>query len=452
MNKQTIAVCLAQAAMLLAALSFFAWIGWQNLVPTGTFTTVWRPGEASAFIDRLLPDARVRDGSTIIGDPAFFFAHPHRRFDTVEAEIRFKNHGANIIEFGGLASSNPEAYTLLPLENQLLDTLSWNKTTGNGLTLWQRVPQYKTIDEFLRARPQSDRVATYQASYSAVVAVAELLPKPREVVLNLRGAHEIKFIAGDGLLALTMSYAQDAANAKPLTLLLSDQNGKPVASRVYTLSAGDTEAQTIRFDIPNLTKGIYKLSWQAPDGIIWHSLTSRLTNVAFLNHLSTTGPMEIIVDAPEFSLKTTVAEGLHPALFDGQSMKMTEPGVAVPVASSRGTGLLSLGNGPMSVDGIGWYAPAPFVPFRPDALRLQATTDLGAQGIDYVLATYAPPSTDGEWKIARLSFDASRLWQQNGTWKFVFSAPKIKEQNASVEIGEIKMVWKRPALFSERSK
>jgi len=447
MIKKIIFVRLAQVAMAFAAIIFFAWLGWQNLVPTGSFTTVWRPGKTSAFIDRLLPDSRVFSSKLIVDDPVFFFTHPHRRFDTVEVEIQFLNHGANIIEFGGLASSDPEVYTLLPLKNRLLDDPPWSQINSNGLTLFQRRQNFASVADFLKHSPTISQIATYQAAFAAPSPAPMLLKTPREVRLDLRGTHEMKFVTDDGLLALEMSYTQDASNTKPLTIILSGQDGNVIASRVYALEAGKTNTRTIRFDIPNLTEGVYKLSWQASDGIVWNSLTSRLTQVVFLNHFSTAGPLRVSVDAPEFSLKTSTAEGLQTVSLSGRSIEITEPGAPVSVRSTVAGEMLDIARGPLVMDGIGWYAVEPFVLFRPDAIRLQATTDFDAQGIDYVLAKYAPPSVDGEWSVARISFDASKLLMQNGTWKFVFSIPKIKEQNASVEIGEIKMTWRRKSLW-----
>lgn len=452
MNKQIVLVRLAQTFMTLTAAWFFVWLGWQNLVPFGVFTTVWNPGKTSAFIDRLLPDSRVSLSRTIVDDPVFFFAHPHRRFDTVEAEILFKNNGANIVEFGALASSNPEVYTLLPLENRLLDECVWDKMKNDGLTLYQRVKKYESVDAFLQNPPNISRVAVYHASVAVPAPDPALLSAPRDVSLGLRGTHEMKFATGDGSLTLEMTYAQDAANTKPLTIALSGQNGNIIASRAYTLETSDTLPRMIRFDVPNVTKGIYKLSWQAPENIVWISLKSRLTKVVFLNHISTVDAMRVSVDAPEFALKTTVADGLQTATVNDRPIRITEPAAPVSVRSVTLGETLDLSRGSVAIDGIGWYAVVPFMLFRPDPIRLQATTDFDAQGIDYVLAKYDPPAVDGDWKMARASFDATKIWRENRTWKFVFSAPKIKEQNASVEIGEIRMMWKRSSLFPELSK
>lgn len=447
MNSQLILARLIQSIMVFAVAGFFVWLGWQNLVPTGVFTTVWNPGKTSAFIDRLLPDSRVSLSNTIVDDPVFFFVHPHRGFETVEAEILFKNNGANIVEFGALASANPEVYTLLPLENRLLDACAWDKIKDDGLTLYQRFKKYESVDAFLQNPPNISHVAVYHASVAVPVPDPALLAAPRDVSLGLRGTHEMKFATSDGPIALEMTYAQDVVNTKPLTITLSGQDGDIIVSRAYTLETSDTLPRTIRFDVPNVTKGIYKLSWQAPENMVWISLKSRLTKVVFLNHLSTVDAMRVSVDTPEFALKTTVADGLQTATINDRPIRITEPVAPVFVRSKVFGETLDLPRGPVTIDGIGWYAVAPFILFQPDPIRLQANTDFDAQGIDYVLAKYDPPAVDGDWKMARASFDATKIWRENHTWKFVFSTPKIKDQNASVEIREIKMVWKRASIW-----
>ncbi len=182
-------VRLAQAAIVSIPAALFGWLVWQELVPTGVFAVRHAVDERSPFIDRILPDQRVRpierdaDGDwvqPVIGDPAFFFVHPHRGFDTVEAEVWFKNEGVPIVELGGLARTDPEVYDLKPLQNLIIDRLideeQWSSREDGGLILLQRAPAYDSVSAFLEDLPDLSSVATYQFDLKPQAAGEEVIP------------------------------------------------------------------------------------------------------------------------------------------------------------------------------------------------------------------------------------------------------------------------------------
>ncbi|NBS41575.1 hypothetical protein EBS80_02850, partial [bacterium] len=54
---------IAQLIIVAIPVALFAWLLNQELVPSGTFVVAHAVGDASPFIDALLPDARVsKDG------------------------------------------------------------------------------------------------------------------------------------------------------------------------------------------------------------------------------------------------------------------------------------------------------------------------------------------------------------------------------------------------------
>ncbi len=164
----------AQYAIILTPVFIFGWLLWIELVPTGTFSVRHAVNERSPFIDRLLPEERVlplerADGEwrqAIVDDPAFFFVHPHRRFDRVEFEIWFQNAGVPIVELGGLADvrGEEEIYDLQPLENLIIDQSPWPKLREDDLVLLQRRPVYKSIEDFFRSLPSTRQIASYHYS------------------------------------------------------------------------------------------------------------------------------------------------------------------------------------------------------------------------------------------------------------------------------------------------
>jgi hypothetical protein len=95
----------------------------------------------------------------------------------------------------------------------------------------------------------------------------------------------------------------------------------------------------------------------------------------------------------------------------------------------------------VTVDGHIAFAPEQY--FNPDPVRLMYNTDLDRLGVDYVLAAYEPPHQEGDWYVARVEFDTDVMVFAEGAWKFVFSAPGIKDLGASMTVGRIDMIWRR---------
>ncbi len=175
------------AAVLAAAPAvLFGWLAWQELVPGGTFRAAWEPGERSSFIDPIRPDQRVLPPSraggerqqAVVGDPVYTFLHPHRHFDAVSLEIRFRNEGVPIIEAGGLVQAGPdEIYDLHPVDNLLIDGSAWPRLEEDGYALLQRQPTYASVDAFFQQPPPPERMATYRCDRCTWEGSPRLLPE-----------------------------------------------------------------------------------------------------------------------------------------------------------------------------------------------------------------------------------------------------------------------------------
>ena len=256
---------LGQVFLFLIPIGIFCFLLRQELVPSGVFKVSSTVGESSPFIDRLLPDQRVfpaavdQDGDmtqTIISDPVFFFAHPHRGFDQVEAEVWFKNSGVPIVELGGFVREPGQVYDLKPLQNFLLDNLFWLKLEQDGLTLWQRQPVYKNLDEFLRAAPANERVAAYNFSLARDFVLSGYAPSAtwRDFPVSLRGFHEWKVYVQNETLSVKANFQDNnpESGVRDVSLLVYDSSGNLVVQKQSAAAAKKTE---LFLTVPNLSTG-----------------------------------------------------------------------------------------------------------------------------------------------------------------------------------------------------
>lgn len=456
----------AQLIIVAIPVALFAWLLNQELVPTGAFVVTHAVGDASPFIDALLPDARVSDGDTVVDDPVFFFVHPHRHFDAVDAEVWFRNDGAPILELGGLGNVEAQAYDLKPLQNLAIDDSTWSRLDQNGTVLLQRTPTYASIPDFLSNPPPVSEVATYQADLPTPFVLAGYAPSSvsRAVDVTLRGYHEFKTYVKDETLSFDFAYMDMNRDegADPISLVVTNAAGVPVgdarASDDGDLSdnARPSERRHVALSIPNLPEGAYKVQMQSGRDIFWRTITTTQQKIVFLNNVflgdevgyqPSPRPVTFWTEAKHLSFTTRHVEGLQTVvdmLSSGPPLTIDEPykrfayevgqiGV-VPIRTERGD---------LEVTADGHVAFSYDQYFNPDPVRLWIDTDLDRLGVNYVLAEYVSPETRGEWKVARATFDTDALVLDEGSWKFAFSAPGIKNAGASVTVSQINMTWRR---------
>ncbi len=256
----------------------FGWLAQQFLVPSGEFFVSHSVEESSAFIDRILPDSRVSppakdtEGNwtqTISGDPAFFFVHPHRNFDVVEAEIWFQNDKLPIVELGGLAAKEPERYERKALQNLHIDASDWDMTQEGDLLLLQRKKTFESIDEFLDNPPERKRIATYQVGLEQPFRIPYYNPSFTEQTMDvsLRGYHELKtYIKNETLhFGFELMDMNRDEGADPVRVLVFNENGAPVADVRLEDDGNETgnaihsPLRQLTLDVPNLPEGVYKV-------------------------------------------------------------------------------------------------------------------------------------------------------------------------------------------------
>ena len=284
---------LLQCAIVTVPILVFAWLLDKELVPTGTFFVAHAVNETSPFIDRLLPDARVTPpaadaaGDTvqsIVDDPAFFFVHPHREFDAVDVEVWFKNYGVPIVELGGLANVQADAYDLKPLQNAVIDDSSWPRMEAGGVILLQREPTYASIADFLVDPPRRDKIATYHYTLARPYRMAGYAPstETRTISTSLRGFHELKTYIKDETLSFDFAYMDMNRDegADPITIVVTNETDQPVA-QVYAQDDGDVSDDAKPSEVTHLSvasaglpEGVYKVEIRAGRDVFFRSIAT----------------------------------------------------------------------------------------------------------------------------------------------------------------------------------
>lgn len=452
--------------VLLLPVGVLGYVFWQNSVPTGVFTHTWTPGVHSTFVDPLTPKERVSATEQtagdrtqqILGDLVTQFVHPHRSFDRVEAEIWFKNEGAPLVEFGGLAREDGQIYDLKPLSFPLLDGLSWPSIQQDDRLLYQRSPDYASLEDFYANPPDISRVAVYNAPAPHVPA-NQLPAKPWVKELHalgtgFRGFHDIRTVIGAGgaTWQFVLRDMNGISGADAVDIVVSTLDGTEVMTFHLDDDGDTTDSGNAREDrfvvvtIPPQNEGVYKMEWRASRDSIFLDVSTTAQYVVFHQRVDLSGAeassqVQVVTNAAHVYAETEFAEGTQTFLVNDAPLVIERPFVRYVADAPPGAGRsIGVGAGPVILGGDGVFALQEEMFFVPEPHRLTPNTSLDEPGIDYVITTYHPPEQVGDWFVVRVPFSATVLARLQGAWKFVYSTPGIEEAHGSLRIK--KVVWR----------
>ncbi len=469
-------VRLLQLLIVLIPVGLFLWLLNIAVVPSGSFETSLVVNERSPFIDRLLPDARVEtpyQTSTgdwlqkVVGDPVFFFVHPQRSFAAIEAEIRFKNTGVPIVELGILADPTTGAYTLQSLQNLLIDNSDWSRLESGGLVLLQRNKKFASLEDFLKTPPARGEVTTYHYNLSEPYRLSGYNPTSVEQNINisLRGSHEFYTYIKNETLRFAFSFMDmnRQVGEDAVTLVVINEAGKPVAEiRAQddgntTSEAKPSELRFLTLQADGLPEGVYKIQMKASEDIFFRSIKTSQQKITFLNQIwladevgynDFPAAINFWTEGKNLKLATRHATGTQTLAVGKGTVAITEPFIEYNYAPPE-AGVVSVVV-PKAEDLIvranGHFAFSAAQYFNPDPVRLTAETDLDRSGVNYIIAKYTSPRSEGEWLVAKTSFGTTAVSFEEKTWKLAISVPTIDQPDREFLLNKITLTFLRPPL------
>ncbi len=176
--------------LVLASLSYFVFLGYQNLVMSGRYYLVKDFCSSDNFISDFYPvsraggteiDDRGRCFNRLLSEPAYFKVGIPRTFKSGEINVYYKNQGQNLLQLGVMMNktiSTDWNFALYPIENKIFDYLNWTRISEGDTSLWQKQPFYHSIKEFLANPPVNKKNATYYYDFLVQSSSNPLKPIP----------------------------------------------------------------------------------------------------------------------------------------------------------------------------------------------------------------------------------------------------------------------------------
>lgn len=126
--KEVKIIWLWRAILCLAAITFLAWLFYQNLVPTGILVLQNKKGDPASLISDLHPANRIIEtqdnNQTFYVDPVYFDAKVPRAFDKVMVDIAWQNQAQPILELGARQVRGEFGFVLRALQNKIIDDIA----------------------------------------------------------------------------------------------------------------------------------------------------------------------------------------------------------------------------------------------------------------------------------------------------------------------------------------
>lgn len=337
--------------------------------------------------------------------------------------------------------------------------------TGKERVLLDRNGTFASIASFMADLPDRTSIATYHDELDVPYRSASYHPlgSTQSIDVSLRGYHTFATYIRDETLDVTIAYMDmnrtEGADAGAVRVW--NENHEVVAESRIVDDGITSDSQensgvptSVRVTAYGLDEGVYTVELSGTSDIFWRRITTPQRYVTFVNQVyiadevgyqSGTRATAFVTTAKHLMIETFHADSPQAIVVGSTTIPLPQSHEKVR-RNIPDSGLVagSTPKGDVRITGAGLFAFSRESFFNPYPVRLTAYTDLDAEGIDYVLATYTPleEAREGVYR-ATARFDLDAIRQPDDTLKFILSAPGIADTDG-IRIHTIRVDFKKP--------
>lgn len=452
---------------IIALLAVVFWLAWQYVVPGGRVVYVKNFKQYNDFIGNLTPTDRL-SGSRVIGNPVYFSLRVPRRFESAKLTVEFKNPDRlPIVEAGVLKDKRVWQYDLKPLGNLAINDLlkDWSVLWEDDVMLLQREKKYASLKDFLEDKPPAPEVAAYNYDYQTDFIFPAYQPakEQRTICRPLLGAYQFYTYVKDEDLFFDFSFQDLNKNndSDPIDVLVYYRDQEIAEEH---LDDDGSDNRSLKLFLASMPEGVYKVSVRANGDIVTRAITTKQRKLSFINRLDLASAPEVscgrnfVTDSRRVQAVTTLAASLGQVkihqlsgsafseiLDISKTYKQFETKQDLPLLSEV---IVPSDGITFSGDGLFSFSEEEF--FNPQTRKVDR--NFNPEGVNYVLARYAPPVDKDGALTAAADFDLTNVYKEKGKHSFMISIPGLKaddDVDDGVEISEIKIELKGTSLFDK---
>jgi len=466
-----------QFIIIIVPIGFLVWLFNLNFVPSGVLEKSFDFSAPSAYADYLVPQQRVTgvmkdNGESfqqILEEPVYFHVHLPSSFDKMTVGVKFKPDTQSLLEYGPLITEEAWQYDLRPLYNKVLEDLGWPSVAKDGVKLYQRQSKYSSVQEFLSDTPPMNEIAVYNYTLESNYQIPGYQPRAekKEYEIYLRGYHQfLTYVENEPLdFSFWIQDMNRGEGADPVVINLYKDN---VAVDSLIVPDGElwrgqydgSKVRRIDFKRNVALPGVYKIELKVPADIFVRRIATTQQKLVLLNTLFLGDEVgysehelgvELWTNSNYVVAETMHADGTQELGVNSELLKVSESHKEFykEFGVSSDLNRIYSPQGDIKLTGNGLFSWDRNLYFNPYPIKLDANSDLDAQGINYVLSNYQNAEHEGEWYYNEQEFDLEMVPAPGGTIKFSISAPGVARRQAVPAIAEINLRFYREALTTE---
>jgi len=450
-----------------------SWILYKAIVPTGKISYVYDFDKNSRFISKLTPDTRVKPiknkKQEIIGAPVYFNLNTHRKFNKAKLSIKYKYNEykspISLIEAGILADNLLWRYNLKPVENKIIDELSytWNVLQKDDIVLLQRKKTYNSIDKFLNKLPKSSEIALYNHNLNQEYTIPGYAPSKKDKIIKyaLRGQYQFYTYLKNEELYYKFIFQDLNENKEKDPINLNIYYGDKLIDTRFLEDDGINNEKigtqrTLELKLANMPEGAYKIELRANDDILTKKIITKQSRISFLNKIRIANEdksnINLYTDSKKIQALTTNPGKLQTIKIGEAELSLAETYKQYSLKTVNGLNNITLAHDDIILSGDGVFSFDKNSIINTSFQKVDENLDVDTHGVNYILAKYNIPREENGWKIATINFELNKAYLEKGNflqgflgggkYNFLISVPELSAEDEiedSIEINEIRI-------------
>ncbi len=431
-------------------------------------------GNDAQLVQSLGPKNRIQADDTTVtqtNDLVYLNSKMPLDYDTADISLEFKNPNNQLL-YLGYRDANEWHYAARLIDAPVVNGLTWERI-GNGPYLYQRVPKYQSVSEFLDTAPLNSAIGTLDYEPKDLLQkdpqIPGYTPAATDTVITtpLRGkVTAYVYLENEPFrMNITTRNLNWYEDPDPTNVTVERQGDTVFSKEIpddgntsddHTLGPEQTtEVKNTGSGLPE--PGVYKVVIDQPGDTIVTKISTNLHKIVFAGPLYVAGNNSVykgLLPATTPTIITTDARNLSVQTYHGTALQTVSAGPQTSVTLAQpntpyeltlpNDGQLHTVTAPKSdvqINGVGSFAFSPEQFFVRSAYRrveVEDTADLAH--VDYLLTNYrASEPLANDWRRANAHFELADAIITKNQLSWLLQSPKLKANNASITYRSISM-------------